>query len=228
MLTSGAVYNRCKKAPDFAHFCPINGMGTIQFMPNQPPIDIENPLISVFAGGGVDRFLTWFMKPDSKTPSGYYIKDDTFNIQAELINYLQKAQTVYLTLDYEYMEGRYGRDSMVTLLAVTGCSQNAGWVSKTARSVTKSGEFPVYQNGTIINMRGHLHDGGVSIELFINNQSICNSKAEYGGKEGSFTDDSGKVWESISKMSTCEDSIKVTKGDKISMVAYYDTELHPL
>jgi hypothetical protein len=222
MLTSGAVYNRCKTQPDFTHFCPINGEGSIG------GLDIENPFRSILAGGAVDKSSTWFMKPDSKTPSGYYIKDDAFNVQGELINYFYKDQTVYLTLDFEYMEGKYGRDAMATMLSVTGCSMKAGWQSKTARSVTKSGIFPLYQDGIIIDVRGHLHDGGVAMELLINNKSLCNSTAEYGGKEGSFTDEEGKKWESISKMSSCEGPIKVKKGDKIEMVAYYDTELHPL
>lgn len=157
-----------------------------------------------------------------------HIKDDAFNVQGELINYSYESKTIYLTLDYEYMNGKYGNDAMVTMLSVKGCDMQAGWQPTSKKSVTRSGDFPVYQDGTIIDLRGHLHDGGTVMELMVNGRSICNSTATHGEKEGTLIDEEGKKWETISKMPLCEEPVKVVRGDKLSMIAYYDTELHPL
>jgi hypothetical protein len=51
------VYNRCKTQPDFAHFCPINGVGAVAGKDPTDPLrsDIENPFRSILAGGSVDQ-----------------------------------------------------------------------------------------------------------------------------------------------------------------------------
>ena len=37
----------------------------------------------------------------------------------------------------------------------------------------------------------------------------------------------GKVWETIRETSSCDEPVKVKKGDKIYMQANYDLGLHP-
>jgi hypothetical protein len=68
-----------------------------------------------------------------------------------------------------------------------------------------------------------LHDGGVSVPLMINNQTVCESKATYGGKgkeaEGG--------WATLSEMTECGDMIPVKKGDILTISANYDLEAHP-
>jgi hypothetical protein len=66
-----------------------------------------------------------------------------------------------------------------------------------------------------------LHDGGVSIPLLINNKTVCESKAVYGGKAESGT------WTTVSDMSECNDLIPVKKGDKLTIGANYDFITHP-
>jgi hypothetical protein len=74
---------------------------------------------------------------------------------------------------------------------------------------------------------GHLHDGGINIQIKINDKEVCDSKAAYGG-EGHVTKQAdGRIWETIRETSTCEGPIKVKKGDKIYMQANYDLDLHP-
>jgi hypothetical protein len=188
---------------------------------------MRNPLGSTFLGGAVDEFTTWYTPRDGKTASGYYLKNDTIAVQAEVINYRYVDQKVYLTMDVEYLPGKYGRDSMSTLLTVTGCSGSAGWFSKSKKSRTESGAYPMLQDGIIISVRGHLHDGGTAMELYVNGVLRCNSAATYGGKGGVLVEDD-KKWESISAIKDCQEPIRVKKGDLLKLVAVYDTESHPL
>jgi hypothetical protein len=64
------------------------------------------------------------------------------------------------------------------------------------------------------------------MELYLNGKLVCTSNATYGGSSGTMKAD-GKEWATISKMSECDDTIRVKKGDKISMKSRYDTVLHP-
>lgn len=90
--------------------------------------------------------------------------------------------------------------------------------------------------------RGHLHDGGDHISLKLNDKVVCDSKAVYtrdtrgssasGHSHGGRSIDSPKVsaeenWEVISEMTQCTEPVQVKKGDKISMVSYYDGVKHP-
>lgn len=72
-----------------------------------------------------------------------------------------------------------------------------------------------------------IQDGGEYMELYLNDKLVCSSNATYGGGSGTMKAD-GKEWTTISKMSECEDTIKVKKGDKINMKSRYNTLKHPL
>jgi hypothetical protein len=65
------------------------------------------------------------------------------------------------------------------------------------------------------------------MKLYLNEKLVCTSDATYGGGSGTTKVD-GKEWTTISKMSECDDNIKVKKGDKISMKTQYNTTRHPL
>jgi hypothetical protein len=56
----------------------------------------------------------------------------------------------------------------------------------------------------------------------INNKTVGESKAQYGGA-GS---ESGR-WATISGMTQCNDLIPVKKGDILTIGANYDVETHP-
>ena len=61
----------------------------------------------------------------------------------------------------------------------------------------------------------------------INGQVVCDSKAVYGGDGRSSKDENGKAKETLSGQTDCPPALKVKKGDKLSLVANYDLELHP-
>jgi hypothetical protein len=65
------------------------------------------------------------------------------------------------------------------------------------------------------------------MEIKINGKTICDSEVLYGG-EGHITKGSdGKEHGTIKATTECEQPIKVSKGDRLSVVANYDLEQHP-
>lgn len=78
------------------------------------------------------------------------------------------------------------------------------------------------RDGTLLSARGHMHDGGSAMKLFINDKQVCESSAFYGTKAGEGN------WTTISRMKDCQEPMKIKKGDKVRADAYYDTIAHPL
>jgi hypothetical protein len=84
-------------------------------------------------------------------------------MQAELVNYKNVEQKVYITAEYEYLPGIKADtfDASVSLFSVTGCEFPDYHVSKDKPQYNlTSANVPIPMDGTIINAKGHLHDGG--------------------------------------------------------------------
>jgi hypothetical protein len=75
---------------------------------------------------------------------------------------------------------------------------------------------------------GHIHEGGVRNNLYLNGKLICNAEAVYGGSKVNFHRENGENWEAISHMTPCVETIQMKKGDVLTMTTYYDTERHPI
>jgi hypothetical protein len=75
--------------------------------------------ISPFLGAGVDDFTQYYTTPDGKFPSGFYIKDDTFIMQAEIVNYKSVPQKIFIDMDIEYVPGRVGSDATQAFISAT-------------------------------------------------------------------------------------------------------------
>jgi hypothetical protein len=95
--------------------------------------------IPTFVGADVSG-NTWqyFTTQDGTYPSGYYLKDNSMMLQAELVNYRsvlcrlcvdrsctheddrKEPQEVYLELDVEYLTGKVGSDASLHTVASTG------------------------------------------------------------------------------------------------------------
>jgi hypothetical protein len=155
-------------------------------------------------------------------------------MQSEIVNYNPKPQKWYIAADIEYVQGRPAgsEDVSVTDFNVNNCMGfiDAGYrpPAGAAQYSKTSPKFIISQDGTILNAMGHLHDGGVKIQLLLNGKVVCNSVAQYGGEQGTLQNDNGSKWETISSMTSCREPIKVKKGDVMTMVSIYDTKLHPL
>lgn len=212
------LFDQNKRPIDFVSFCPGH---------YDAPVTVRSPFGNGFLGGGVDEFTTYYTTPDGKLDSGYYIKDNAFLLQMEVVNYNNATQPVYLTMDYEYLPGKPDKEAMSTLLTITGCSMRPGFHTTVSKANLTSGDFMVTGDGWIVSARGHLHDGGSQMQLRLNGNDICNSTAIYGGA-GSKMKMDGKEWDTISEMTVCRDMIPVKRGDYLTMSAIYDTESHPL
>lgn len=172
-----------------------------------------------------------------------------FALTAEVVNYKPTPQKVFITLDYEHLDGKVGDGALSTLPTVTGCDNGiggVGYLSDTPQNNYTSKAFPVLQDGTIINARvssstgvstflpanlcqGHLHEGGVSIYLLLNGNIMCQYRATYGDASYAvMATNDGKKWETISSMSDCSDPIVVKKGDYLKMERIIHTHKHPL
>jgi hypothetical protein len=153
--------------------------------------------------------------------------NDLYLMQAEIVNYNPTNKTVFLTMELEYLDDRPKNwvDSSTVVLSATGCAP-PGYQppDHSAKFNHTSKKFEIKQNGWIINTRGHLHDGGTAIELWLDNKLICHSVPTYGPPPGGKVD-SGLT---IVDMSWCYDPVRIKKGDTLTVKTFYDTTVHPL
>jgi hypothetical protein len=76
-----------------------------------------------FTGRGEDGgpVFTQFTSDDGTYNSGFHLgKDDYIIVQSDLVNYNNETQNVYVTYEYEYVDGFQGASAISTLLSVTG------------------------------------------------------------------------------------------------------------
>ncbi|KAF1991969.1 hypothetical protein K402DRAFT_459181 [Aulographum hederae CBS 113979] len=180
---------------------------------------------SIFGFGAADKFTQYFTTSDGNFDSGFYFApEDQLLLQAELVNYRAEYQEVYLQMDLEYVEGKAGKSATTSFSTVTPCNTLMFKGNGTAGTLI-SQDLEVQKDGTIVGARGHMHDGGTSMTVYLNDKIVCVSNATYGsGYQGS---SSAAKWATIAKMSDCSDSIPVKKGDKIKVEAAYDEVAHP-
>jgi hypothetical protein len=178
-----------------------------------------------------------YTNDDGSQNSGYHIgPKDTFNVWAQIVNYNKVAKDVYITYDLEWVPGIQGDDVKTMLLSVTSCSSMIK-LSESGPTNTTSGKFYFMEDGKVFRARGHLHDGGVQMDLFINDKYKCSSKATYGTRSASDggmgghshgTQEKDGSVKTISGMSNCWGPWPVKKGDYLTGVAEYDLKKHPL
>jgi hypothetical protein len=183
-----------------------------------------------------------FVAPEVDFNGGYYIgKSAQIMLSAEIVNYTNDTKKIYSVTEMEYVPGR-PRGSLDTGLQIIDVGQcevkgsTAGMAGMEGMIMApkdkkifsvESKKMSITQDGFILFRRGHMHDGGDGVVLKINNNTICNSKAIYGGDTQSTTSASGKKWETISHMAECHDVVKVKKGDELTVQANFDLEKHP-
>jgi hypothetical protein len=167
-----------------------------------------------------------------KIKTGFKLdKNDPIILNAELVNYTNDTKKVYTITDFEYMEVQPADAMHVTMQVfdITTCNANIkdaeAPAGKTKWALTsKKAQFT--KPGYILYRRGHMHDGGESVEILVNGKQVCDSKASYGGA-GSTTKVDGKEWATISKMASCADPVTVETGDSLQIIAHFDLDAHP-
>ncbi|KAF2400595.1 hypothetical protein EJ06DRAFT_397833 [Trichodelitschia bisporula] len=183
-----------------------------------------------FVGTGEDSgdVPVLYTSRDGKANAGYHVgQGDAFMAMVELVNYNKEAKQVYITYDLEWTPRGQEVNSKGMLISISQCKGKAIKTSNAGPTNTTSGKWTVREDGNILAARGHLHDGGVAVDLFINNKFACASKAVYGGA-GSTAEINGQQWQTISSMTNCDGPVPVKKGDELSMVVEYDLKKYPL
>jgi len=165
---------------------------------------------------------------DGSSDAGYWVAPgDNFMANIDLVNYKSTPQTVYITYDLEWTPSKPSVNTKGMLVSVSQCAGKSIKLSQTGPTNTTSGKFTFLEDGHILAARGHLHDGGHQMDMFINDKYACSSQATYGG-EGATTVVDGQVWKTISAMSYCDGPIAVKKGDTLAMTVEYDLKRYPL
>ncbi|TLD35783.1 uncharacterized protein E2P81_ATG02086 [Venturia nashicola] len=200
---------------------------------------------SLFVGGAEDKFGGYFTTPTGDLNSGYYIgKEDKLILNGDVVNYTPNDKVVYSVNEIEYIPGKPA-DLMAASMYIMVPGQCAG--DQVAISSKGKGERftvsgppqTVTKDATILNFRGHLHDGGDTMAVKINDKTVCTSEAKYGfaaafsgtgGMKKRVVADPGPhgdaTSQTILEMSQCF-NIPLKKGDTYALEAVYDTKKHP-
>jgi hypothetical protein len=135
-----------------------------------------------FIIGVSDDGENWFTdKPTGTYKSGYYITPkDEFILMVQVMNYSPVKKVVYMNYEVEYMPGKPAgwANTLNPILNVAPCGlPKVDFKVPSAHYAATSKPWRSTINGTIINVLGHLHDGGESVSVRLNGKEICLSKA---------------------------------------------------
>jgi hypothetical protein len=148
---------------------------------------------------------------------------------AEIINNSNITKDVYAMVDVEYIKEKPTLETVTHMMTVGMCDGKGMNIRPELQGETKkftasSKAMTVQRDGYIMGLRGHLHDGGVSLNVKLNGSILCESKAVYGGNG-----EKAGNWTTISSMTMCGDKqpLAVKKGDQITVETLFDFERYP-
>jgi hypothetical protein len=216
---------------------------------------------ALFESGNEKTYIPFAVR-NAPMKTGYRLKpNDRFVLNAELMNMENKEKWTWLTLTYDYVEGKQPayKDGRVIWLSIgaprCGGSSDLNPFGKTNLTKTEQPTqlaFTEYsmpwispQNGWIFGGNGHMHEGGLAIDIFKNHELVCTSTPHYsksptlsgmGGMShdkrqstalSSSTQDN-TIIEHIDRQDGCELStgIPVKKGDSMYIKVSYDFTKH--
>jgi hypothetical protein len=175
----------------------------------------------------------FFAAGDERTvidfPEGYGYQvnaTDTWNLIYELAGMSPDPQQVYIEMSYEYVPMSTADMNNVEPIWMDVAQCGFSTFSRPAGPSEASWSWNVNRPGGIMAIGGHLHDGGVNID--IRNDStgelICDSRAGY-GESPLYIDHHGEGH--ISSMSECYGArgapvARVSNGERVTMTAHYD------
>jgi hypothetical protein len=148
------------------------------------------------------------------------------------MNTAMENQTAVVTMTYEYLPGLPSSFQKVTpiWLDITGCGDSEEPAKNDTIFQYTSPVWTANATGRIAAAIGHLHDGGVNLDITQNNSTMCDFEAAYGENPG-YIDASamnmpgmpmGNMGMHISSLSECSTG-QVNLGDNLSVTAFYNT-----
>ncbi|KAF2669819.1 hypothetical protein BT63DRAFT_222806 [Microthyrium microscopicum] len=210
------------------------------------PVCGESKTETLFSSGN-ERSVTRFHSLTAPIKSGYRVRpDDTITVVGEYKSEIDTEQYVWLTLTWEIFDGPQPamKDAHVIWMSTINglnCAKDAGVknpfgeTNLTAAGVPKVKAFSEHSmpwtspiNGTMLGMGGHLHDGGMSIELYQNGKVLCETKATYasGPAAAGAMGSNHAGGDHLSALSSCPLMKPLKVNDKFWLAANYDFTKH--
>lgn len=195
--------------------------------------------MSIFMGSGSEETDGMYNHGGGAVKSGYYIgKKDVINFGMDIVNYHDRERTVYMSNEIEYIPGKPAdyTDSQTHVITMGMCDGGNAMMGamnihapKDKKRFTMTGNKPIVveKEGYMVSTIGHLHDGGLHMVISINDKEVCDSKIKYGGPGHEQVQPDGTVWKTLARTIACPDPIRVHKGDRIQMKAFFDFDEHP-
>jgi len=159
---------------------------------------------------------TTFTPLHGTSEAGYHMNSGSIVVQYDMVNYAPTTKKIYVNLEYEYKNGQKGKDAGHTLKSVTCSGAIPPRVDQSGPVTTTSMPMLVTSDATIIWARGHLHSGGVKMDMNINGKTICTSLPDYNSKGV------------ITNMTLCPDQIPIRTGSYMTISAEYNLAKHKL
>lgn len=123
---------------------------------------------------------------DLSSGTGYYLrKEDKFQYLVELMNMNMQDVVVYITMVYDFIDGPLPKGWMEVKPVWLDANQCG---SSEVRPRSETGSFAIESRpwnpnfeGKVLEAMGHLHDGGVDIEIRASSTgTLCKASAKYG------------------------------------------------
>jgi hypothetical protein len=189
---------------------------------------------------GNERTEIKFSVQNSTVKSAYYLHPtDTLLINNELMNLDNEEKWVWLTITFEYLEGfspEYKQSKVIwQSIGTARCGEKTtnpfGSPNVTSTLHPKVMTFSEHsipwtarKEGLLLGTNAHMHDGGLGIDVFQNNNKICSSIPHYNTTLGM----SGMSGMHIDRYEGCEFSppIPLQIGDRMYLRANYDFTKH--
>jgi len=195
--------------------------------------------MSIFLGAGSEEVDGMYRHMGGEVKSGYYIgPKDVINFGMDIVNYQDRERTVYMANEIEYLPGKPegytdAQTHVLTMGMCDGGNARMGAMHihppQDKKQFTLTGNQPIVvdKEGYLVSTAGHLHDGGLRMSITVNEKEVCDSKIEYGGPGHEQVQPDGKVWKTLARTIGCPAPIRVHKGDRIQMRAFFDFDKHP-
>jgi hypothetical protein len=199
----------------------------MQFNNNQT--DLVCPSLSghYFYGSGNERPV-WRLNANGEW--GYYVHPtDQWVTAVEIMNERPNPVDVQVTVTYEWVpassdEGKKYKDAELIWVNIGPPCGDGEVSAEPGRTTYVSDVWVSTVSGPILEARGHMHDGGKNVTLYINGVPVCKSQQTYGRRPG-YSSPNGVH---LSRAGACYEAGEIRKGDKLHIVAQFDEENHPI
>jgi hypothetical protein len=163
---------------------------------------------------------------------GFYLADsDSMDLELMLKNEVNTQKDLVFSIEWEFVPGKqpgWGEVRGIWMDAAP-CSAMMSDISppngKTQFTLTGP-SWTSSINGKLLNTVGHMHDGGLEVQILRNNAAVCSSRASYDAagyvpSEKALKDGAAKM-SHISSYSPCISIGELKKGDQLALSASYN------